>query len=133
MQAAPSPDRAPVGYDRVDSLVLGVVRQVIDNLLSNAIKYTPKDGHIAVLLAQEGQELVLLVRDSGIGIAHEDQPYVFDRFYRVHNKQTQDIAGTGLGLAIVKSIVERHKGRVWLESDLGEGSTFGVALPVLQT
>ena len=110
----------------------GRLRQVIDNLLSNAIKYTPKDGRIAVHLAQEGQELVLLVRDSGIGIAHEDQPYVFDRFYRVHNKQTQDIAGTGLGLAIVKSIVERHKGRVWLESDLGEGSTFGVALPVLQ-
>jgi len=110
----------------------GRLRQVIDNLVSNAIKYTPKDGPIVVHLAQEGQELVLRVRDSGIGIAPEDQPYVFDRFYRVRNKQTQDIAGTGLGLAIVKSIVERHKGRVWLESELGEGSTFSVALPVLQ-
>jgi signal transduction histidine kinase/DNA-binding response OmpR family regulator len=110
----------------------GRLRQVIDNLLSNAVKYTPNEGRIVVRLAQEGQELVLRVRDSGIGISHEDQPYVFDRFYRVHNKQTQDIAGTGLGLAIVKSIVERHKGRVWLESELGEGSAFNVALPALQ-
>ena len=106
--------------------------QVIDNLISNAVKYTPKHGRIAVSLHREGQEVVLRVQDSGIGIDPQDQPYVFDRFYRVRNVQTADIEGTGLGLAIVKSIVERHKGRVWLESEPGEGSTFGVTLPAAQ-
>jgi signal transduction histidine kinase/CheY-like chemotaxis protein len=107
----------------------GRLRQVIDNLLSNAIKYTLPGGRIAVYLGREGQEVVLRVADSGIGIAPEDQPHVFDRFFRVRNDETEGIEGTGLGLAIVKSIVERHRGRIWLESEAGEGSTFGVALP----
>lgn len=81
-------------------------------------------------MTREGKKVILRVQDSGIGIALQDQPYVFDRFFRVHNEQTRGIAGTGLGLAIVKSIVERHGGRVWVESEIGKGSTFGVALPM---
>lgn len=108
---------------------LGRLWQVIDNLLSNAIKYTAAGGRVAVCVALEGQEAVLRVRDTGIGIAPEDQPYVFDRFFRGRNELAESVQGTGLGLAIVKSIVERHGGRVWLESAPGEGSMLGVALP----
>jgi PAS domain S-box-containing protein len=109
----------------------GRLWQMVDNLLNNALKYTPPPGQISVRLAQEGGEVVLRVADSGIGIAPQDQPYVFDRFYRVRDEHTQGIEGTGLGLAIVKSIVERHGGRIWLESELGQGSMVGVALPSL--
>ena len=105
------------------------LRQVLDNLLNNAIKYTPEGGQIAVSLGQEGARVFLRVRDSGIGIAPEDQPHIFERFYRVHNDQTRDIQGTGLGLTIVQSIVERHNGRIWVESELGQGSMFVVVLP----
>ena len=110
----------------------GRLRQVIDNLINNAYKYTPERGEITITLRREGAEAVLRVQDTGIGIALQDQPHIFDRFYRVRNKQTQHIDGSGLGLTIVKSIVERHQGRVWVESDQGEGSTFGVVLPVLE-
>ena len=71
------------------------------------------------------------VRDTGIGIAPEDQAHVFDKFYRVKSVQVSGIEGTGLGLAIVKSIIEGHGGRVWVESELGQGSTFGFALPIV--
>lgn len=108
------------------------LRQVIDNLLNNAFKYTTRGDRIDVRLFQDGLEAVLEVQDSGIGIPPQDQPYVFDRFYRVRSKETDHIEGSGLGLAIVKSIVERHNGRVWLRSAPGAGSTFGVALPAIE-
>jgi two-component system phosphate regulon sensor histidine kinase PhoR len=107
-----------------------LLRQVLDNLISNALKYTPPDGQIGVQLTQAGREAVVQVTDSGIGIDPKDQPYVFDRFYRVRNDKTRDIDGTGLGLAIVRSVAERHNGRVWLESETDKGTTFGVALPL---
>jgi len=105
------------------------LEQVVTNLLSNAIKYTPEGGQIRVTLRPEGTYLMLCVMDNGIGIPLEDQPHVFDKFYRVQSEQTADIGGTGLGLAIVKSVVEKHGGRVWLESTPGQGSTFTVLLP----
>jgi two-component system NtrC family sensor kinase len=107
----------------------GRLRQLLDNLIGNAIKYTPSGGRVRVRLTQVSDQVVLQVRDTGLGISPEDQPYIFDRFFRVQNEQTEDIQGTGLGLAIVKSIVERHNGRIWLESELGEGSTFEVVMP----
>ena len=107
------------------------LRRVVDNLLNNAVKYTLRGGWISVYLAREGTEVILQVKDSGVGIAPQDQPCVFDRFFRGRNDLVRDVEGTGLGLAIVKSTVERHRGRVWLESELGKGSTFGVALPGL--
>ncbi|HIP87282.1 MAG TPA: response regulator [Anaerolineales bacterium] len=106
------------------------LRQVIDNLLSNAIKYTPEGGWVAVEAYEEDNHIVVRVADNGIGIPLEDQPYIFERFYRVESEETEDIQGTGLGLAIVKSVIERHGGRVWVESQPGAGTTFTFVLPI---
>jgi two-component system NtrC family sensor kinase len=107
----------------------GRLRQVLENLLSNAMKYTPVGGEIIVDGAVQGDQVLFQVRDTGRGVAPRDQPYVFDKFYRGQSDGGDEVEGTGLGLAIVKSIVERHNGRVWLESEPGEGSTFFFALP----
>jgi len=105
------------------------LRQVLDNLLSNAIKYTEEGGWVAVSAHEEDGHVVVRVSDNGIGIPLEDQPYIFDRFYRVESEATQDIKGTGLGLAIVKSVIEKHGGRVWVESQPGAGTIFTFVLP----
>lgn len=105
------------------------VRQVIENLASNAIKYNRPGGWIKIRAIRDGQHHIVQVEDNGIGIPVEEHPHIFDRFYRVHNAQTEDIQGTGLGLAIVKSVVERHKGRVWVESVPGGGSIFAFIMP----
>jgi len=106
------------------------LEQLVTNLLSNAIKYTPQGGKIQVMLKAEGLYLMLRVTDNGIGVPPEEQPHIFDKFYRVQSAATADIGGTGLGLSIVKSVVERHGGRVWVESAPGQGSTFIVLLPM---
>jgi len=106
------------------------LEQLVTNLLSNAIKYTPQGGKIQVTLKAEGLCLMLRVTDNGIGVPPEEQPHIFDKFYRVQSAATADIGGTGLGLSIVKSVVERHGGRVWVESAPGQGSTFIVLLPM---
>jgi two-component system phosphate regulon sensor histidine kinase PhoR len=108
------------------------LEQVVTNLLTNAIKYTPPGGQIQVILKLQGTYLMLRVEDNGIGIPLEDQPHVFDKFYRVQSKDTAEIMGTGLGLSIVKSVVEKHGGRVWVESQPGQGSAFTVLLPTQQ-
>ena len=105
------------------------LRQVISNLVNNAIKYTPVGGHITVQATQSDDHITISVTDDGFGIPLEDQPYVFDKFFRVDAPETLDVPGTGLGLSIVKSVVEKHGGRVWVESTPGEGSTFTVLLP----
>jgi len=104
--------------------------QVVSNLVGNAIKFTPEGGTVTVSAREEIGAVVVEVKDTGIGIAPEDQVHLFEKFYRVGSKETSDIEGTGLGLAIVKSIVEGHGGRVWVESKLGHGSTFSFALPI---
>ena len=103
--------------------------QVVTNLLTNAIKYTPDGGKIEVSLKPDGTYLMFRVADNGIGIPVEDQARVFDKFYRVQSEDTAEISGTGLGLSIVKSIVEKHGGRVWVESKPDQGSVFTVLLP----
>lgn len=108
------------------------LRQVADNLLNNAIKYTPEGGKITVWIEDYDSQIALNVSDNGIGIPPEEQLYIFDKFYRVRSAETENIAGTGLGLAIVKTIVEKHNGRVWVESEPGKGSTFTVLLPIYQ-
>ncbi|MDY7040552.1 MAG: HAMP domain-containing sensor histidine kinase, partial [Chloroflexota bacterium] len=108
------------------------LRQVVDNLVNNAIKYTPEGGSITVWVESYDSQVALNVSDTGLGIPPSDQPYIFDKFYRVQSEETENIVGTGLGLAIVKSIVEKHNGRVWVKSDIGEGSTFTVLLPIYQ-
>ena len=104
--------------------------QVLINLLDNAIKYTPEGGAIEVsAVEREGQQILLLVKDNGIGIPREDLSRIFERFYRVDKGRSQEMGGTGLGLSIVKHIVQANGGRVWAESQPGKGSTFYFTLP----
>lgn len=111
----------------------GRLRQVLDNLINNAIKYTPAGGRITVRAREEAGRVTVEVRDTGIGIPRQAMPQLFSKFYRVPGPQASGVPGTGLGLAIVKSIVERHGGQVWAESEVGEGSTFGFSLPAAGT
>jgi heavy metal sensor kinase len=106
------------------------LHRLLLNLVNNAIKYTPENGHVEIRLAVEGSEAVLAVADSGIGIAAEHLPHLFERFYRVDEARNRSVGGTGLGLAIVKSIAEEHEGRVEIESTPGKGSVFTVRLPL---
>ncbi len=103
--------------------------QVVYNLVGNAIKYTPPGGKITVKTEEHAEEIRFTVTDNGPGIAPAAQARLFQRFYRVAGAASGP-EGTGLGLAIVKSIVESYGGRVWVESQMGEGSTFGFALPI---
>ncbi|HET8604873.1 MAG TPA: ATP-binding protein [Marmoricola sp.] len=113
-------------------LALGDAReleQVCGNLLSNAIKYTPAGRHIGVALSRDGAQVVLEVRDEGIGISERDRDNLFEEFFRTSNPEALDQPGTGLGLAIVRRIVQRHSGEIAVRTALGEGSTFEVRLP----
>lgn len=107
------------------------LQQMFVNLVDNAIKYTPEGGQVYVRLFPQGGEVVAQVADTGIGIPPEDQPRVFDRFYRAANTAA-GYEGSGLGLSIVRSIVEAHGGRIWIESSPGGGSTFTTVLPALE-
>jgi signal transduction histidine kinase/DNA-binding response OmpR family regulator len=107
----------------------GRLRQVLENLLSNAVKYTPVGGEIAVEGVIKGDQVLFKIQDTGLGIAPRDQPYIFDKFFRGQSDDMEEIEGTGLGLSIVKSVVERHNGRIWFESEVGKGSTFFFTLP----
>ena len=104
------------------------LRQVVENLISNAIKYSEAGGWTRVRAMRDNQYVIVRVEDSGLGIPLEEQPKIFERFYRVQAPETEDIHGTGLGLAIVRSVVQKHKGRIWVESEPGEGSIFAFVL-----
>ena len=106
------------------------IQQVMSNLIENAIKYTRQDDSVKISARLEAEQLIFQVIDNGPGIPIQEQPYIFDRFYRAAN--SEETTGTGLGLAIVKSIVENNQGRVWVESQPGQGTTFTVVMPVLQ-
>ncbi len=105
------------------------IQSVITNLVNNAIKFTPEGGQVLVCAQHQGQELIIRISDTGIGIPKKALKKIFDRFYRVHRpgEQTQ---GTGLGLAIVKEIISLHGGRIEVESEVGQGTTFTVFLPL---
>ncbi len=103
----------------------------IDNLLSNAYNYTLSGGRVEVRAFQENNEARLDVSDTGVGVATADQPYLFTRFFRAHNELTFGVRGVGLGLFITRSIVEAHHGWVGAKSELGVGSTFSIALPLM--
>ncbi len=105
------------------------LRQLFLNLLDNAIRYTPSGGSISVSVYREGQMAVVSISDTGVGISQEDLPHIFDRFYRVDKVRSPGEGGSGLGLAICKQIVEGHRGRIEVQSELGRGSTFSVFLP----
>jgi PAS domain S-box-containing protein len=107
----------------------GKITQVLTNLISNAIKFTPPQGMASVNVRQQNEELVVSVHDTGMGIPKEALPKIFERFYRVH-RPNQQIQGTGLGLAIVHKIVIMHGGRIDVESEVNQGTTFTVFLPL---
>ena len=107
------------------------ITQVIRNLLSNALRHTPAGGQVTVTCkSDKPYELLITVSDTGEGISPDDLPYVFERFYRSDKSRSRASGGSGIGLAIVKQLVEAHGGKVWLESHLGQGSTFGFTLPM---
>jgi signal transduction histidine kinase len=109
------------------------VRQIIGNLIDNAYHYTPENGTIRVSIQPlNGSEVEVDIIDNGVGIALEDQPRVFERFYRGEHPLVLATPGTGLGLSIVRQLVEMHNGRIWMKSSgvNGEGSTFSFTLPV---
>ena len=106
------------------------IERALTNLLSNAIKYSPDNGEIKVNLTKTGNNAEITVTDQGCGIAPENQKKIFDRFFRVENN-IHTIKGTGLGLHLVKQTVEKyHNGKVFVQSDIGKGSTFGIVLPI---
>jgi signal transduction histidine kinase len=136
-------EAAPAATEKSVSLVLlaepvpslvgdrGRLAQVLDNLVSNALKFTPEGGSVQVRTRAGGNQVVLEVEDSGIGIPAADQPRLFERFFRSAVAEDQAIPGTGLGLAIVKAIVEAHSGQISISSREGLGTTFRVELPLV--
>jgi signal transduction histidine kinase len=121
------PDRAcevEADYDRL--------MQVVINLLSNAVKFCDEDaGQVQVGLGCQGDQVRIWVTDNGPGINPQHQPLIFERFHQVTEKRSGKPKGTGLGLAISRKIMERHQGRIWVESEPGQGATFLVELPGL--
>ena len=108
------------------------LRQALKNLLDNAIKFTNLGGKVSVNVRTQDQHVIYSVQDNGIGVAPLDQHRLFDKFQRINPPSGIDSEGSGLGLAIVSSVAERHRGKVWVESRLGEGSTFYLKIPTSQ-
>jgi two-component system phosphate regulon sensor histidine kinase PhoR len=108
------------------------IGQALLNLLDNAVKYTPEGGSVSVSALDAGNEVQVTVADTGIGIPREHLSRIFERFYRVDKNRSRELGGTGLGLSIVKHIVQSHGGRVWVNSELEEGSAFSFSLPKKQ-
>lgn len=102
---------------------------VLDNLVSNAIKFTMPGGRVRVRVQDKGEFVMVSVSDDGIGIPPEDREKVFERFYRAGNRSSVNAPGTGLGLAIAREVVDKHGGKIWLESELGKGTTFHFVVP----
>jgi signal transduction histidine kinase/HAMP domain-containing protein len=109
-----------------------LLQQALSNIIENAIKYTNANGKVTVRTLSHDGNIVFEVSDTGIGIAPVDQPRLFEKFFRGVQRDARKQQGSGLGLAIVKSIVERHGGKVWVESQLGKGSTFSILIPIRQ-
>lgn len=119
------PDLPPVSADP------DRVLQVLINLLGNALRYTPAGGEVVVQAMKAGDTVQWAVRDTGIGIAAEHLPHLFERFYRVDKARTRATGGAGIGLTICKALVELHGGQIWVESaGLGQGATFFFTLPL---
>jgi signal transduction histidine kinase len=124
LEIATDPDLAMNG----DASRLG---QVLDNLISNALKYTPEGGNVSLTTTHSGENAVIEVADSGIGIPAAEQDQIFDRFFRTSNAQLAGIPGTGLGLVVTRGIVEAHGGTLDFESTEGTGTTFRVVMPLV--
>jgi signal transduction histidine kinase len=106
------------------------LREVMSNLFDNAVKYT-EEGKITIGLTGDKDVVQFFIRDTGQGIPADDIPHLFQKFYRADNSATRTIGGTGLGLFICRKIIELYQGRIWVESNVGKGSTFFINLPRL--
>lgn len=106
------------------------IRIVIQNLLENAIKYSNNHGKIFISAHQEKESIEISVKNTGIGIPEKEKDLIFTKFFRAENARQKENFGSGLGLYTAKNIVERHKGKIWFESDENEGATFHVSLPL---
>ena len=104
-------------------------QRVLVNLIENAVKFTLNEGSVRVQAYEEDDQVIFSIADNGVGIPESIQGRVFERFFRGRQKGVEHISGSGLGLNLVKTIVEGHKGRIWLESKEGIGTTFFVAVP----
>jgi signal transduction histidine kinase len=105
------------------------LKQILYNLLSNAAKFTPDGGKITIAMQQKVDEIVISISDTGVGIASDEYDIIFEDFYQVKGSKSDKTPGTGLGLPICKRFVEMHGGRIWVESELGSGSTFFFTIP----
>lgn len=105
------------------------ITQVLDNIMNNAIKYSPDGGTITSRMVVSENEVIISIKDEGMGIPAEDLEFIFHRFYRVDRARSRAMGGTGLGLAISREVIEQHDGRIWAESVEREGTTFYIALP----
>lgn len=107
-----------------------MLERAVTNLVDNAIKYTPNGGSVTVTVQRHGDQVVIAVKDSGLGISPENQKLLFQRHVRIPRQEHKRIKGTGLGLFIVRSVAQKHGGDAWVESVEGEGSTFKIMLPL---
>ncbi|MBI2267252.1 MAG: HAMP domain-containing histidine kinase [Armatimonadetes bacterium] len=123
IEASVSGEAQPIPVDS------GALSQILLNLIHNAMKYTPRGGRISVHLSSDSDLGILEVADTGNGIAEEDLPYIFERFYRADKSRSRLTGGTGIGLAIVKELVTAHSGTISVESKLGEGTRFILRFP----
>lgn len=105
------------------------IQQVLSNVISNAIKYSPENAEINVKLYEEDDFALVSVSDTGFGIPESDLPRIFERFYRVDKARSRKVGGTGLGLAIAKEIMELHNGKIYAESEYGNGTTITLKFP----
>ncbi len=105
------------------------LHQAFTNLINNAVKYTPEKGRLRVQVSEFKDQVVVEIADTGVGIATEELPHIFEKFYRARNV-LDGFEGTGLGLSIVKSVIERHDGRIWVNSQVGRGTVFSIVLPL---
>jgi two-component system sensor histidine kinase VicK len=125
-----------IKFDQGDSVKVNADRdkicQVISNFLSNAIKYSNKGTAIVVNCAKSGADVIVSVKDKGIGIKLKDQEKLFQRFYRVESEKMKNISGFGIGLYLSGEIIQRHKGKIWAASEEGKGATFYFSLPLTQ-
>lgn len=108
------------------------IEQVLVNLISNAIKYSPTASKVIVTSSKNDKQIIISVQDFGLGIPKEEQGKIFDRFFRIKAKEGSRPSGLGLGLYISSEIITQHKGKIWVESNEGKGSTFRFSLPIKQ-
>jgi two-component system phosphate regulon sensor histidine kinase PhoR len=105
------------------------IKRVFINIIGNALKFTPPKGKITIGSHKTGKDIQIDISDTGCGIPEEAREAIFEEFYRVDNAINESVKGTGLGLALVKHIIEAHKGKIWVDSKVGVGSTFSFTLP----